>query len=37
MDTFDFNPEEKGLNDGGLWIGYIERFLILTFVLMSYL
>lgn len=36
MDTFDFNPEEKGLKDGGLWIGYIERFLILTFVLMSY-
>ncbi len=36
MDTFDFNPEEKGLKDGGLWIGYIERFLLLTFVLMSY-
>ena len=36
MDTFDFNPEEKGLKDGGLWIGYIERFLILTFILMSY-
>ena len=36
IDTFDFNPEEKGLKDGGLWIGYIERFLILTFVLMSY-
>lgn len=36
MDTFDFKPSEKGLKDGGLWIGYIERFLILTFVLMSY-
>ena len=36
MDTFDFNPEEKGLKDGGLRIGYIERFLLLTFVLMSY-
>lgn len=36
MDTFEFNPEEKGLKDGGLWIGYIERILILTFVLMSY-
>jgi hypothetical protein len=36
MDIFDFKPSEKGLKDGGLWIGYIERFLILTFVLMSY-
>jgi hypothetical protein len=36
MDTFDFTPSEDGLKDGGLWIGYIERFLILTFVLMSY-
>lgn len=36
MDTFDFKPLEKGLKNGGLWIGYIERFLILTFVLMSY-
>ena len=36
MDTFDFEPNENGLKDGGLWIGYIERFLILTFVLMSY-
>lgn len=36
MDTFDFRPSENGLKDGGLWIGYIERFLILTFVLMSY-
>lgn len=36
MDTFGFKPSEKGLKDGGLWIGYIERFLILTFVLMSY-
>lgn len=36
MDNFDFKPSEKGLKDGGLWIGYIERFLILTFVLMSY-
>lgn len=36
MDTFDFEPKENGLKDGGLWIGYIERFLILTFVLMSY-
>ena len=36
MDTFEFKPEEKGLKDGGLWIGYIERVLILTFVLMSY-
>lgn len=36
MDTFNFKPSEKGLKDGGLWIGYIERFLILTFVLMSY-
>ena len=36
MDTFGFKPSENGLKDGGLWIGYIERFLILTFVLMSY-
>lgn len=36
MDNFDFKPSENGLKDGGLWIGYIERFLILTFVLMSY-
>ena len=36
MDTFGFKPSEDGLKDGGLWIGYIERFLILTFVLMSY-
>lgn len=36
MDKFNFTPSEKGLKNGGLWIGYIERFLILTFVLMSY-
>lgn len=36
MDTFKFNPPEKGLKDGGMWIGYIERFLVLTFILMSY-
>lgn len=36
MDTFKFNPPEKGLKDGGMWIGYIERFLVFTFILMSY-
>ena len=36
MDTFDFEPKENGLKNGGLWIGYIERFLIMTFILMSY-
>lgn len=36
IDTFDFQPSENGLKNGGLWIGYIERFLILSFVLMTY-
>lgn len=36
MDTFGFSPSENGLKNGGLWIGYIERFLIFTFILMSY-
>ena len=36
MDTFGFRPSENGLKKGGLWIGYIERFLIFTFILMSY-
>ncbi len=32
LKTGDINMQEKGLKDAGLWIGYIERFLIVTFI-----